>query len=293
MNGGRSSSASEQQVPGRSGEGVMPLTATDEEQVTAAQQSVNVLEGLRALVIGVANEHSIAWGCAKEMHRAGAEIAMTYLNEKARQYVEPLAREVDARVFLPLNVQDPAELDALFTAVDAAWGRMDILVHSIAFAPHEALNGRVTDCPRDGFLTAMEVSCWSLLDMARRSEKLMRGGGTILTMSYLGADVVIENYGVMGPVKAALEASVRYLATELGPKNIRVHAISPGPLATRAASGIPEFDRLMERVAHRAPERRLVTIPEVGAAAVFLASPYARGMTGGTVFVDGGYHILG
>jgi enoyl-[acyl-carrier protein] reductase I len=271
----------------------MPLTGTDEEQVTAAQQSVNVLEGMRALVIGVANEHSIAWGCAKEMHRAGAEIAMTYLNEKARQYVEPLAREVDARVFLPLNVQDPAELDALFTAVDAAWGRMDILVHSIAFAPHEALNGRVTDCPRDGFLTAMEVSCWSLLDMARRSEKLMRGGGTILTMSYLGADVVIENYGVMGPVKAALEASVRYLATELGPKNIRVHAISPGPLATRAASGIPEFDRLMERVAHRAPERRLVTIPEVGAAAVFLASPYARGMTGGTVFVDGGYHILG
>ena len=264
----------------------MPLTGTDDEQGTAAQQSVNVLEGMRALVIGVANEHSIAWGCAKEMHRAGAEIAMTYLNEKARQYVEPLAREVDARVFLPLNVQDPAELDALFTAVEAAWGRMDILVHSIAFAPHEALNGRVTDCPRDGFLTAMEV-------MARRSETLMRDGGTILTMSYLGADVVIENYGVMGPVKAALEASVRYLATELGPKNIRVHAISPGPLATRAASGIPEFDRLMERVAHRAPERRLVTIPEVGAAAVFLVSPYARGMTGGTVFVDGGYHILG
>jgi len=216
----------------------MPLSGTYDEQGTAAKQSVTVLEGMRVLVIGVANERSIAWGCAKEMHRAGAEIAMTYLNEKARQYVEPLAREVNARVFLPLNVQDPAEL-------------------------------------------------------ARRSEKLMRDGGTILTMSYFGADVVIENYGVMGPVKAALEASVRYLASELGPKNIRVHAISPGPLATRAASGIPEFDRLMERVAHRAPERRLVTIPEVGAAAVFLASPYARGMTGGTVFVDGGYHILG
>jgi enoyl-[acyl-carrier protein] reductase I len=271
----------------------MPMSGTCDQQGTAGQQSANVLKGMRALVIGVANEHSIAWGCAKEMHRAGAEIALSYLNEKARQYVEPLAREVDARVFLPLNVQNPAELDALFNVVEAEWGRIDILVHSIAFAPHDALSGRVTDCPRDGFLTAMEVSCWSLLDMAHRSERLMRNGGTILTMSYLGANAVIENYGVMGPVKAALEASVRYLASELGPKNIRVHAISPGPLATRAASGIPAFDQLMDRVAHRAPERRLVTIEEVGAAAVFLASPYARGMTGGTVFVDAGYHILG
>ena len=145
----------------------------------------------------------------------------------------------------------------------------------------------------EGFLTAMEVSCWSFLDLARRAEPLMADGGTIFTMSYLGADQVIENYGIMGPVKAALESSVRYLATELGPKGIRVHAISPGPLATRAASGITDFDQLMERVATRAPVRRLVTIEEVGATCAFLASPYATAMTGETLFIDGGYHILG
>jgi len=155
------------------------------------------------------------------------------------------------------------------------------------------LAGRVTDCPRDGFLTAMDVSCWSLLDLTRRAEKLMTGGGTIFAMSYHGANEVIENYGIMGPVKAALESAVRYLAAELGPKGIRVHAISPGPLATRAASGIPDFDALMGRVAERAPARRLVTIEEVGAACVFLASPYAGAMTGDTIYIDGGYHILG
>jgi enoyl-[acyl-carrier protein] reductase I len=256
-------------------------------------QTTHVLHAMRALVIGVANEHSIAWGCAREMHRAGAQIAMTYQNEKARPHVEGLARELDARVFLPLDVSKTAEVDALFAAVEAAWGGLDILVHSIAFAPREALSVRVTDCPRDGFLTAMNVCCWSLLDMARRSEKLMTNGGTILTMSYYGAHAVIANYGIMGPVKAALEACVRYVANELGPKNIRVHALSPGPLATRAASGIPVFDELMNRVAQRAPERRLTTIEEVGAASVFLASPYARAMTGSTIYVDAGYNILG
>jgi len=159
--------------------------------------------------------------------------------------------------------------------------------------PRQALEGRVTDCPRDGFLTAMDVSCWSLLDLTRRAEKLMTGGGTIFAMSYHGANEVIENYGIMGPVKAALESAVRYLAAELGPKGIRVHAISPGPLATRAASGIPDFDALMERVAERAPARRLVTIEEVGAACVFLGSQYAGAMTGDTIYIDGGYHILG
>jgi enoyl-[acyl-carrier protein] reductase I len=253
----------------------------------------SILKGQRALIVGVANDRSIAWGCAQQMHRSGAEIAMTYLNDRARPFVEPLAVAVEAPLFLPLEVRDTAQVDALFEAVAAKWGRLDILVHSIAFAPREALAGRVTDCPRDGFLTAMDVSCWSFLDLTRRAEKLMTGGGAIFAMSYHGANEVIENYGIMGPVKAALESAVRYLAVELGPKGIRVHAISPGPLATRAASGIPDFDALMARVAERAPARRLVTIDEVGAACVFLASPYAGAMTGDTIYIDGGYHILG
>jgi enoyl-[acyl-carrier protein] reductase I len=251
-----------------------------------------ILSGKNALIVGVANDRSIAWGCAEQMHRAGAEIAMTYLNEKARPYVEPLALAVDATL-LPLEVRDAGQVGALFEAITSKWGRLDILVHSIAFAPRQALEGRVTDCPRDGFLTAMDVSCWSLLDLTRRAEKLMTDGGTIFAMSYHGANEVIENYGIMGPVKAALESAVRYLAAELGPKGIRVHAISPGPLATRAASGIPDFDTLMGRVAERAPARRLVTIEEVGAACVFLASHYAGAMTGDTIYIDGGYHILG
>jgi enoyl-[acyl-carrier protein] reductase I len=253
----------------------------------------SILKGQKALIVGVANDRSIAWGCAEAMHRAGAEIAMTYLNDKARPYVEPLASAVEASLLLPLEVRDSTQVDALFEAIASKWGRLDILVHSIAFAPRQALEGRVTDCPRDGFLTAMDVSCWSLLDLTRRAERLMTGGGTIFAVSYHGANEVIENYGIMGPVKAALESAVRYLAAELGPKGIRVHAISPGPLATRAASGIPDFDALMERVAERAPARRLVTIEEVGAACVFLASQYAGAMTGDTIYIDGGYHILG
>ena len=251
-----------------------------------------VLTGRKALVVGVANDRSIAWGCAQAMRRAGAELALTYMNEKARPHVEPLAQKLEASIFMPLEVRDGAQVDALFDAIATKWGKLDILVHSIAFAPREALQGRVADCPRDGFLTAMDVSCWSLLDFARRAEPLMREGGTVLTMSYLGANEVVENYGIMGPVKAALESSVRYLATELGPRGIRVHAVSPGPLATRAASGIRDFDELMERVELRAPARRLVTIEEVGAACVFLASPYAAAMTGETLYVDGGFHIL-
>jgi enoyl-[acyl-carrier protein] reductase I len=251
-----------------------------------------VLSGRKALIVGVANDRSIAWGCAQAMRKAGAEIAMTYATDRAKPHVEPLAQQLGAEIFLPLEVRDPAQLDALFDAIGKRWGELDVLVHSVAFAPKEALQGRVTDCPRDGFLTAMEVSCWSFLDLARRSEKLMKNGGTMLTMSYLGANEVVENYGIMGPVKAALESCVRYVATELGPKGIRVHAVSPGPLATRAASGIRDFDELMERVSTRAPVRRLVTIEEVGAACVFLASPYGAAMTGETLYIDGGFHIL-
>ena len=261
--------------------------------VEPAATHAPILSGQKALIVGVANDRSIAWGSAEAMHRSGAEIAMTYLNDRARPYVEPLARAVEAPLLLPLEVRDTAQVDTVFDAINAKWGRLDILVHSIAFAPREALAGRVTDCPRDGFLTAMDISCWSFLDLTRRAEKLMTGGGTVFAMTYHGANEVIENYGIMGPVNAALESAVRYLAAELGPKGIRVHAISPGPLATRAASGIPDFDALMGRVAERAPARRLVTIEEVGAACVFLASPYAGAMTGDTIYIDGGYHILG
>src|ERR1700741_3073950 len=213
----------------------------------------------------------------------GAEIAMTYLNDKARPHVEPLASAVEASLLLPLEVRDPAQVDALFEAIAAKWGRLDIVVHSIAFAPRQALEGRVTDCPRDGFLTAMDVSCWSLLDLTRRAEKLMTGGGTIFAMSYHGANEVIDNYGIMGPVKAALESAVRYLAADLGPQGIRVHAISPGPLATRAASGIPDFDELLEKAKSKAPTRSLVSIEDVGVATAFLAHDAARLMTGETL----------
>ena len=266
---------------------------TETDSVPPELTRSSILKGKKALIVGVANDRSIAWGCAEAMYQSGAEIAMTYLNDKARPYVEPLASAVEASLLLPLEVREPAQVDALFEAIARTWGRLDILVHSIAFAPREALEGRVTDCARDGFLTAMDVSCWSLLDLTCRAEKLMTGGGAVFAMSYHGANEVIEKYGIMGPVKAALESAVRYLAAELGPKGIRVHAISPGPLATRAASGIPDFDALMERVAERAPARRLVTIEEVGAACAFLSSSYATAMTGDTIYIDGGYHILG
>ena len=251
-----------------------------------------VLTGKKALIVGVANEHSIAWGCAQAMRRAGAEIAMTYLNDRARPHVEPLAKALDAEIFLPLEVRDPAQVDGLFAQIAERWGGLDILVHSVAFAPRDALQGRVVDCPRDGFLAAMDVSCWSFLDLARRAESLMRQGGTMMTMSYLGANEVVDNYGIMGPVKAALEASVRYLATEFGPGGIRVNAVSPGPMRTRAASGIAGFDDLIADAQRRAPLTREVEIDDVGSLCAFLVSDAARAITGDVHYIDGGLHIL-
>ena len=180
----------------------------------------------------------------------------------------------------------------MFKRIERDWGRLDFLLHSIAFAPNEALHGRLLDVPRDGFLQAMEVSCWSFIRMARLAEPLMANGGALFTMSYYGSQMVVENYGVMGPVKAALEASVRYLAAELGPKGIRVNAISPGPLKTRAASGIPEFDELLDKAQSKAPARSLVGIDDVGIATAFLALDSARLITGETLYIDGGYHII-
>lgn len=251
------------------------------------------LQGKKGLVVGIANDQSIAWGCARAFRNAGAELAVTWLNDKARPHVQPLAQQLQAPIAMPLDVETPGQLESVFDAITQQWGQLDFILHSIAFAPKDDLHGRVADSSREGFARAMDVSCHSFLRMAHLAEPLMQNGGAMLTMSYLGADEVIENYGLMGPVKAALESSVRYLATEFGPKGIRVNAVSPGPLATRAASGIADFDQLLARAAARAPLRRLVDIDEVGALCAFLASDAARAITGDTLYVDAGYHILG
>jgi len=250
------------------------------------------LEGKRGLVVGIANENSIAWGCAKAFRAFGAEVAVTYLNDKARKYVDPLAQELEAPIVMPLDARVPGQMEAVFERIGEQWGTLDFVVHSIAFSPKEALQGRVVDVARDGFLTTMEVSCWTFIRMAHLAEPLMRNGGTLFTMTYYGSQMVVENYNIMGVAKAALESAVRYLAAELGPKEIRVHAVSPGPLATRAASGIPEFDALLDKAKTKAPARRLVSIDDVGAATAFLAHDAARLITGETLYIDGGYHII-
>lgn len=250
------------------------------------------LQGKRGLVVGVANDQSIAWGCARALSAAGAELALTWLNDKARPHVEPLAQQVQAAIMAPLDVSVPGQLEALFARIEREWGGLDFLVHSIAYAPQQDLHGRVTDSSAAGFAQAMDISCHSFMRMARLAEPLMKQGGSLMAMTYLGAEEVIADYGLMGPVKAALEASVRYLAAELGPAGIRVNAISPGPLATRAASGIAHFDRLLADAETRSPLRRLASIDDVGALCAFLAGDGARAMTGGTLYVDGGYNIL-
>ena len=262
------------------------------ENTTTAKPVVS-LQGKHGIILGIANDASIAWGCAQAMHAAGAELALSYLNDKAKPYVEPLAQRVGAPIFLPCNVEKPGEIEAIFEAAAKRWGSIDFLVHSIAFAPYPELQGRVIDCSRDGFLRAMDISCHSFLRMAKIAEPLMPKGGCMLTMTYLGADEVIEGYDMMGPVKAALECATRYAAAELGPKGIRVHAISPGPLKTRAARALSHFDQLLDNVEHRAPLRKLVSIDDIGALAAFMASDAAASITGGLLYLDGGYHILG
>jgi len=251
-----------------------------------------VLNGRKALVVGVANDSSIAWGCAKAFHELGAQVAITYLNDKARPHVEPLARTIEAPLFLPLDVSVPGQLEAVFAAIAQQWGELDILVHSIAFAPKDDLQGGLLNCSAEGFAKAMDVSCHSFVRMARLATPLMKNGGTMFAMSYHGANKVVPTYSVMGPVKAALEACCRYLAFELGGKGIRVHAISPGPLKTRAASGLKDFDLLLTEAAHRAPIGELVDITDVGFTCAYLATPYARRVSGGTVYVDGGVNIM-
>jgi enoyl-[acyl-carrier protein] reductase I len=222
----------------------------------------------------------------------GADLAVTYLNEKARKHVQPLADAVEAEIVLPLDVGLPGQMETVFETIRDSWGSLDFVVHSIAFSPKDAFQGRVADVSREGFVATMEVSCWSFIRIAHLAEPLMTRGGSLFTMTYYGSQRVIRNYNVMGVAKAALESAVRYLAVELGPKGIRVHAISPGPLATGAASGIAEFDRLLSKARGKAPARNLVSIDDVGVATAFLAHDAARLITGETLYVDGGYHIV-
>lgn len=252
-----------------------------------------VLANAKVLVCGIANEHSIAYGCAKAFRELGAQLAITYATEKAKPHVEPLAKELGAEIFMPLDVSKPGEMDAVFQQIESRWGSLDVVVHSLAWAPKDDLQGGLLNCSAEGFAQAMDISCHSFVRMARLAAPLMKNGGSLFAMSYYGANKVVANYNVMGPVKAALEASARYLAYELGPRGIRVHAISPGPLKTRAASGLKDFDLLLTEAAQRAPLGELVDIMDVGFTCAFLATPYARRLSGDTVYVDGGVHIMG
>jgi len=252
----------------------------------------DMLKGRRGLVVGVANGDSIAFGCAAKLRAFGADIALTYLNDKARPHVEPLAQQIDASLLMPLDVMQPGQMAAVFEQIRNTWRSLDFVIHSIAFAPRDDLHGRIVDCSQAGFLQAMQVSCHSFIEMAHHAEPLMNPGGALITMSYYGADKVVNNYNLMGPVKAALESSVRYMAKELGEKDIRVFAVSPGPLRTRAASGIGHFDELIDMAVTRSPGHRLVDIAEVGRAVAFLVGGGASGMTGDVVYVDAGLHIM-
>ena len=248
------------------------------------------LKGKRGLVVGVANEASIAAGCARAFRAAGAELALTFLNEKARPWVEPVAQEVGAPLFLPCDVREPGQLEAVFDRITAEWGRLDFLLHAIAFAPREDLHTSVVNASAEGFATAMDISCHSFLRMARLARPLMQAGGSLITVSFYGADRVVEDYNLMGPVKAALEASVRYAAADLAGEGIRAFSLSTGPVKTRAASGIDRFDALMDKIRARTPAGKLVSIEEIGTLAAFLATEAASPMSGSVVYADNGFH---
>lgn len=252
----------------------------------------DMLKGKKGLVVGVANADSIAFGCAAKLRAFGADIALTYINDKSKKFIEPLAEQIDSALLMPLDVSQPGQIQAVFERIEAEWGVLDFVIHSIAFAPKEDLHGRIVDCSEAGFLQAMQVSCHSFIQMAHYAEPLMKNGGALITMSYHGADKVVDHYNMMGPVKAALESTVRYMAKELGDAGIRVYAVSPGPLRTRAASGIDHFDELIDMAVSRSPGHRLVEIAEVGRVVAFLAGGAASGMTGDVIYVDAGLHIV-
>ncbi len=251
------------------------------------------LKGKKGLIVGIANRNSVAYGCAEALRSAGAELAVTYRSTVAEPFVRPLAEQLGSQIVMPCDVREPGQLEAVFSRIRNEWGRLDFLLHSIAYAPKKDLHSRVTDCSQAGFALAMDVSCHSFIRMARLAEPLMTDGGCLLTITFYGAEKVVEDYNLMGPVKAALECCVRYMAAELGPKRIRVHALSPGPLRTRAASGIECFDELLERARSRTPEHRLVSIQDIGNLAAFLVGDGAAALTGNIEYVDAGYHIVG
>lgn len=254
---------------------------------------MSILAGKKGLVVGIANEDSIAWGCAKAFRDHGAELAVTYLNDKAKSYVQPLADRLDASICMKLDVTQPHEQEILFAAIAERWGKLDFLLHSIAFAPKADLQGRVVDSSAAGFAAAMDISCHSLMRLTKAAEPLMKDGGSVLTMSYYGAEKVVAHYNLMGPVKAALETSVKYLSSELGGQHIRINALSAGPVKTRAASGLADFDKLMEEAAAKAPLHQLVTLDQIGQMAAFLVSDNSKQVTGQTIYVDAGYNVGG
>jgi enoyl-[acyl-carrier protein] reductase I len=250
------------------------------------------LTGKRGLVVGIANESSIAYGCARAFRAAGANLAVTYLNARAEPHVRPLAEALAASIIVPCDVRVAGELEAVFERITGEWGRLDFLFHSIAFAPRDDLHTSLVNCSAEGFATAMDVSCHSFIRMARLAVPLMTGGGSLQTVSFFGADRVVESYNLMGPVKAALESTVRTLAADLAHRNIRVHALSTGPVKTRAASGIDRFDELLDRTRERTPAHQLVTVDQIGAVAAFLASDGGMPLTGSVTFADRGFHIV-
>ncbi|WP_115711038.1 enoyl-ACP reductase FabI [Legionella sainthelensi] len=252
-----------------------------------------LLAGKKALIFGIANDSSIAFGCARVLKRVGAELAITYLNEKAKPFVDKIANDLNPSIYCECDVTKDDDLDNLFLAIDKKWGKIDIVIHSIAYAPKQDLQKPVYESSKEGFLMAMDISCHSFIRIANRAKSLMKNGGSLFAMSFYGAEKVVENYNLMGPVKAALEASVRYMAVELGAHQIRVIALSPGPLKTRAASGLEKFDHLIQHTKEKSPLKSLVAIDDVGAMVAFLASNYAKNITGDVIYIDSGYHIIG
>ena len=253
---------------------------------------LETLQGKVGLIVGVANVDSIAAGCAKAMSAAGAQLVLTCRDQQSLPYATEIADMSDAALLASMNVQNDDEVDAVFAEIKKRYRKLDFLIHSIAFCDKDDLHGRVVDSSREGFADAMDISCHSFIRLARKAEPFMKEGGAMLTMSFFGAEKVVGNYGLMGPVKAALEASVRYMAAELGPKDIRVNALSPGPIWTRAASGLENFGNLIRDAEQRSPMPRLATIDEVGAYARFLVSDDARSVTGSIAYIDGGYNIM-
>ncbi|MBW6400827.1 enoyl-ACP reductase FabI [Roseomonas sp. HJA6] len=252
-----------------------------------------LMQGKRGLIMGVANDRSIAWGIAQAVAAQGGEIAFTYQGEALEKRVRPLAESVGSTMLLPCDVADDASMDTAFAAVEKAWGRIDFLVHAIGYADKQFLRGRYLDTPRAAFLQAMDISCFSFVAVGQRAAALMAEGGSLLTLSYLGAERVTPHYNVMGVAKAALEASVRYMAADLGDRGIRVNAISAGPIKTLAASGIGDFRYILKWNQYNAPLRRNVTIEEVGGSGLYLLSDLSQGVTGEVHHVDSGYHIVG